>query len=175
MKKIAFVLLLLLIQFKCYSQNEKPTISKPIDLMGTITQKDLKQQPFKQWFDSNYDYYNLDKTVVKDIENYIDGISIKAFLGTWCGDSKIEVPQLYKLLDALNFDYKNLTVIAVDRDNKTPDNLQEGLNIIRVPTYIFYKSGEEIGRYVEFPRQTLEKDFLKIVSGKEYKHSYDTD
>ena len=175
MKKITLVLLLLLLQLNSYSQNEKPTISEPIDLMGIITQEDLKQQPFNQWFDTNYENYNLDKTVVKEIKNHINSITIKAFLGTWCGDSKIEVPQFYKLLDALNFDYKNLTMIAVDRDNNTPDNLQEGLNIIRVPTFIFYKNGKEIGRYVEFPRKTLEKDILKIVSGKEYKHSYDID
>ncbi len=175
MKKITLVLLLLLLQFKSYSQNEKPTISAPLDLMGIITQEDLKNQPFNQWFDTNYENYNLDKTVVKEIKNHINGITIKAFLGTWCGDSKIEVPQFYKLLDALNFDYKKLTMIAVDRDNKTPYNLQEGLNIIRVPTFIFYKNGKEIGRYVEFPRKTLEKDILKIVSGKEYKHSYDID
>ncbi len=175
MKNISLVLLLFLIQFNSYTQNEKPTISAPLDLMGIITQEDLKQQPFKQWFDSNYDYYNLNKTVVKEIGNHINGITIKAFLGTWCGDSQIEVPQFYKLLDALNFDYKYLTMIAVDRDNNTPDNLQEGLNIIRVPTFIFYRNDLEIGRYVEFPRETLEKDILKIVSGKAYKHSYETD
>jgi transcriptional regulator with XRE-family HTH domain len=37
---------------------------------------------------------------------------------------------------------------------------------------IFYKDGKEIGRYVEFARETLEKDMLAIVSGKSYKHSY---
>jgi len=175
MKNFTFILLLLLIQFNSYAQYEKPTISAPSDLMGNVTKEDFKQEPFNQWFDENYDNYRLNESVVKEIKNHINGISIKAFLGTWCGDSQIEVPQFYKLLDALNFDYKNLKMIAVDRDNKTPDNLQEGLNIIRVPTFIFYKNDVEIGRYVEFPRESLEKDILKIVSGKTYKHSYETD
>ena len=94
-------------------------------------------------------------------------------MGTWCGDSQHETPIFYKLMDAINFDYKNLTMIAVNRSKETPDNLQEGLKITNVPTFIFYKKGKEMGRFVEYPRETLEKDVLKIVSGKLYKHSYE--
>ena len=94
-------------------------------------------------------------------------------MGTWCGDSKREVPRFYKILDETNFDQDDFELITVNRRKKTPDNLQEGYNIIRVPTFIFYKDGEEVGRYVEYPRETLEKDILKIVTGEPYKHSYD--
>ncbi|MCB0473638.1 MAG: thioredoxin family protein, partial [Flavobacteriaceae bacterium] len=68
---------------------------------------------------------------------------------------------------------KNLELITVDHSKKTPDNLQEGLNITNVPTFIFYKKGKEIGRFVEYPRETLEKDILAIISGQPYKHSYE--
>ena len=94
-------------------------------------------------------------------------------MGTWCGDSKREIPRFYKVLKAAKFNVSNLEMIAVNRGKKTPDNLQKGLNIFRVPTFIFYKNGKEIGRYVEYPRVSLEKDILAIVTGKTYKHSYD--
>jgi len=94
-------------------------------------------------------------------------------MGTWCGDSKEQTPIFYKILDAANFNYNNLQLIAVNRGKSTPDNLQEGLNIERVPTFIFYKKGKEIGRFVEFPQETVEADMLKIVSGEPYKHSYE--
>jgi thiol-disulfide isomerase/thioredoxin len=94
-------------------------------------------------------------------------------MGTWCGDSRRETPRFYKVLEQTDFDLNNFELITVNKDKKTPDNLQEGLNIIRVPTFIFYKQGKEVGRYVEFPRETLEKDILKIVTGQPYKHSYD--
>ena len=58
-------------------------------------------------------------------------------------------------------------------NKKTPDNLQLDLKIIRVPTFIFYKDEEEIGRYVEYPRESMEKDILKILTRQPYKHSYD--
>ena len=95
-------------------------------------------------------------------------------MGTWCGDSKRETPRFYKIMEDANFVfYKNFKLVTVNRKKKTPDNLQEGLNILRVPTFIFYKNGKEIGRYVEYPRETMEKDILKIVTQKEYKHSYE--
>ena len=94
-------------------------------------------------------------------------------MGTWCGDSKRETPRFYKILEETNFDENYFELITVNRSKKTPDNLQEGFNIIRVPTFIFYKEGKEVGRYVEYPRETLEKDILKIVTGQAYKHSYD--
>jgi len=173
MKKIIPILLLLIISFNGYSQNQKTTISAPTYLVGIKTQEDFKQAPYSVWFDTNYTSYNPDKSVVKELSEKIKGVSIKAFIGTWCGDSKHETPKLYKLLNALNFDQKNLTMITVNRNKKTPDNLQEGLNIFRVPTFIFYKNEKEIGRFVEYPRETLEKDILKIVSGQTYKHSYE--
>ena len=94
-------------------------------------------------------------------------------MGTWCGDSQEQTPVFYKILDAADFNYKNLQMVSVDRSKKTPDNLQEGFNIIRVPTFIFYKKGKEIGRFVEYPRESVEADMLKIVSGAAYKHSYE--
>ena len=94
-------------------------------------------------------------------------------MGTWCGDSRRETPRFYKILEAAGFNFKNLEFATVNRSKKTPNNLQEGLNIIKVPTFIFYKKGKEIGRYVEYARESLEKDMLKIVSGATYKHSYD--
>ena len=94
-------------------------------------------------------------------------------MGTWCGDSKRETPRFYKILELADFEMKDFELVTVNRSKKTPDNLQAGLNIFKVPTFIFYKDGKEIGRYVEYARVSLEKDILKIVSGLPYKHSYD--
>ena len=94
-------------------------------------------------------------------------------MGTWCGDSKRETPRFYKVLDEADFNLKNLELITVNRSKKTPDNLQEGLDIIKVPTFIIYKNNKEVGRFVERVRESLEKDILKIVSGQDYKHFYD--
>ena len=61
-------------------------------------------------------------------------------MGTWCGDSQEQTPVFYKILDESNFDYNHLELITVNRSKVTPDNLQEGFNIERVPTFIIYKN-----------------------------------
>lgn len=143
------------------------------DLVGIANKASFDQAPYKNWFKTNHDNYAPDRAVVTNLRKHFKGVKIKGFMGTWCGDSKRETPRFYKILEMADFDTKNLELITVNRGKKTPDNLQEGLNIIKVPTFIFYKDGKEIGRYVEFARESLEKDMLKIVSGKPYKHSYD--
>ncbi len=39
----------------------------------------------------------------------------------------------------------------------------DGMEIHFVPTFIFYRNDEEIGRIVEMPYESLEKDMLEIV------------
>ena len=171
--KILFVLLLL--QFMTYAQAEKEVIHKPNLLIGLIIKEDLQKQPYADWFETNYNDYKIDTAVVKKIKEHLNGVSIKAFMGTWCEDSRYEIPQFYKVMEAAGFNDSVLELIAVDRSKKTPNNLHEGLDIIYIPTFIFFKNNKEIGRFVEYPRETLEKDILKIISGESYKHSYQED
>ena len=169
MKKLIFIIIVF-IHFNAISQDQDEKM-----LVGIQTEESFKQQPFSEWFNPNYSDAKLDVSTVKKIKKHMKGITIKAFMGTWCGDSQHEVPIFYKLMDAIDFDDNKLTMIALNQSKETPDNLQEGYEITNVPTFIFLKKGKEIGRFVEFPRETLEKDMLKIVSGKPYKHSYETE
>ncbi len=150
------------------SQKPNPEI-----LVGKQDRKALQQEPFGTWFTKNYKEYTIDETIVKELAPYVKDISIKAFMGTWCSDSKRETPAFYKILDTTGFNYNNLELITVTREKDTPEGFEKDLDIDRVPTFIFYKNGKELGRYVEFARETLEKDILAIVSGAPYKHSYE--
>ncbi len=97
-------------------------------------------------------------------------------MGTWCGDSKQEIPKFYKVLDACNFPKKQLRVITVNRDHsmykKSPNHEESGLNIHRVPTIIFYKNKLEVNRIVEHPIESFEKDMLNIATKNTYKSNY---
>ncbi len=90
--------------------------------------------------------------------------TIKIVMGTWCSDSRREVPRFYKLLDELKLVDEEITLINVDRMKKVPEINMDDLNILLVPTFIIYRGGKEIGRIVETPIETLEKDLLNILS-----------
>ena len=141
MKKLVLIILVL-VHFNGLSQDHQDADNI---LVGIQSKESFEQQPYAEWFTPNYNDAKLDASVTNKIKKHLKGVTIKAFMGTWCGDSQHETPIFYKLMDAINFDYKNLTMIAVNRSKETPDNLQEGLNITNVPTFIFYKKGKEIG------------------------------
>ncbi len=173
MKKIILSIGILLITFGCGSKKTAVAgLDKDGNLVGTVSKEHFLEEPYSEWFHFNYENYELNSKAIEKLKPIINTVKIKAFMGTWCGDSREQIPVFYKLLDKTNFNYKNLELIAVNRGKKTEDNLQEGFNIIRVPTFIFLKNGKEIGRFVEYPQESLEEDFLKIISGVTYKHSY---
>ena len=152
---------------------QKETIShNRAEYIGIKTKLFFKQQPHVKWYDESYDGYDLDHKTIKKIKEHIDGITIKVFMSVWCHDSHREIPRLFKVLEAADFNEKNILIIALNRAKKTPNNLQEGFDIRRTPTIIFFKNGKEISRFVEHPQRSLEKDILKILSGKNYKHAY---
>lgn len=144
------------------------------NLIGYAKKSDFLKKQYKGWFNYHYAKYEPEKKIVQKIEKKLQGVSVLCFMGTWCGDSKRETPRFYKIMEAAKFDFeKNFKLIALNRAKKTPDNLQKDHNIIRIPTFIFYRRGKELGRYVEYPRESMEKDILKILEGKPYKHSYE--
>ncbi|SFS64846.1 thioredoxin family protein [Lutibacter maritimus] len=170
------VLILLIVSaFSCSSKKNMVNATKDVsgNLVGIAAKENFQVEPYNSWFQPNYDSYTLNAEVIEKLKPIINNVTIKAFMGTWCGDSQQQTPVFYKILDATGFNYKNLQLIAVNRSKSTPDNLQEGFDIVRVPTFIFFKEGKEIGRFVEYPRETVENDILKIVSGEPYKHSYE--
>lgn len=139
--------------------------NKPM-LVGLCTRENFtKDTSFSWWFFAEYDYYQPEDSIIKLIN--LDSIKIVLVLGTWCSDSRREVPYFYKILDQLKFDEKNLTVFSVDRKKQAEGYDIDQFIIERVPTFIFYKNDSELGRIIETPNETLEKDILKIINTKD--------
>ena len=174
MKKI-LIAIILITSFSCKAQKSEvlATKNKSGDLVGVTSKAQFLEAPFNDWFNYGYEDYTIDGETLISLKPLLKGVKIKAFMGTWCGDSQEQTPVFYKVLDQADFNYKNLEMITVDSNKKTPDNLEAGFDILRVPTFIFYKNDKEVGRFVEYPRESIEKDMLKILSGEAYKHSYD--
>lgn len=161
------------------TQETKKDINKTVPhdgsqmLLGETNRAGLQTDAFKAWFNPGYEDYNVDKETLDSLKVLLKDINITVFMGSWCEDSHRDVPQLYKILDEADFDESRLWVVSLTEEKKSPEGYENGKNIQNVPTIIFYKSNKEIGRIVEYPIQTLEKDMLAILSGKDYKHAYD--
>ena len=148
------------------------TIDENMMLIGVINEEGLQNEEFIDWYKENYNDHILDTVTIKQIKPKLNKLTIKVFMGTWCSDSQREVAALYKVLKKAEFDMNQLEVIALSQEKDTPNHLEKGFNIEYVPTIIFYKNKKEMGRYVEFAQDTLEKDILAILNETGYKHSY---
>ena len=146
--------------------------SKTKMLVGLSNRGGLQQDSFSVWFNKEYGAYALNNEAVQVINNDSKNLSIKLFMGTWCKDSRREVPRIYRILDAADFNESRLTLINVDREKKSPDSEETGLNIHHIPTVILYKNGSEIGRIIETPVQLLEEDMAAILNGTSYTPNY---
>lgn len=144
-------------------------------LLGKVNKNGFSHKDFS-WFDKNYKAYLVNDKIIKLLKPNLKRYTIKVFFGSWCGDSKKNIPSFYKVLEKADFNMKNLEIFAVDRKKEAykqaPSREEKGLNIHRVPTFIFYKEGKEVNRIVEHPKETIERDILKIVDLKKYQPHY---
>jgi len=142
-------------------------------LLGDFTKDELQKAPFNSWFDSRYENFTPNPEAMAVIKENINDYEIKLLMGTWCGDSKREVPKFMKILEEANYKLDNIQLVAVDRNKTTPSGIEQQLEVTRVPTIVFFKNGTEVNRFVEYAQgESIEEDIAKIVSGKEYKNSY---
>ncbi|WP_010228007.1 thioredoxin family protein [Gillisia marina] len=141
-------------------------------LVGEFDKADLEQEAFSKWFNEGYNEFNPSAEAMATIKKNINDYEIVAFMGTWCPDSRRETPKVYKILDEAGYNMSKLTFYGVNRQKTTTDNIEKEFDLNRVPTVIFLKDGKEVNRFVEYPRESIEEDFAKIVSGEDYMNSY---
>jgi len=147
-------------------------------LVGQIDLNGLTSNSYQNWYATNHTAYQVDTKTVSSIKDELAKHKILVFMGTWCGDSKREVPRFIKILEAQGFPMENLKIVAVDRRKehykKSPTGEEWGLSIKRVPTFIFYKDGKETNRIIESPITSLEADMKAIVTDSQYTPNYPT-
>jgi tetratricopeptide (TPR) repeat protein len=147
------------------------------DILGKATLKDFQQEPHAAWYNKNYQDYQAQASVVSALKQLnLSGVKVKIVFGSWCGDSKREVPRMTKLLSECSFPEKNVELIGVDDSltvyKQSPTREEKGLGIYRVPTFVFYKKDKEIGRIVEYPTESLERDLLALLKEESYTPNY---
>ena len=167
MKNLFFIFAVFIMSCTTYNQ-EKTNLEGEQILVGKVNWDGLSKTPYSDWFYPNYKDYVVDSLTLSELNPDIDYTRINLFLGTWCEDSKLQVPQFYKILDHLQYNLDNLYIVALEKSSTgkliSPQNEEAELEITHVPTIIFLKRGVELGRITEYPTKTLEKDMVEILN-----------
>ena len=114
---------------------------------------DKEYKPKTKWMDS-----------LRTVTDRPD-LDVKLFLGSYCPDSKKWVPRFYGLKDQLPI--ADVEIISVDTTKKDEKGLWKAVKLEKIPTFIFYSDGKEVGRIVEKPKGRLEKHLFRLLKNGE--------
>ena len=134
-------------------------------LYGACDLNGLKNAPFSEWYQSEFDDYQPDMDVLGKIESNggLAELNISIVMGTWCSDSRREVPRFFKIFNMLSYEPNRIKIFCVDTKKQAEGTPVSVMNIERVPTFIFFKDKIELGRIIETPESSLEGDLLNIL------------
>ncbi|EGL81801.1 Thioredoxin domain-containing protein [Caldalkalibacillus thermarum TA2.A1] len=81
-----------------------------------------------------------------------DGVTVMLFSAEWCPDCRFIEPFMPEVEEAFK---PHLTMYKVDRDQLL--ELCQELNVFGIPSFIAYRKGKEIMRFVSKERKTREQ------------------
>jgi thiol-disulfide isomerase/thioredoxin len=134
----------------------------PDPLVGPVTRAALEN--YETWKALRAQDYTPDPAVVKSIGQRGRDVQVLAIVATWCPDSKREVPRFFKIYDQAGLGTGRVTMVGVDRSKKDAEGLTVKYEILRVPTFVFFRGDKEIGRVTERAVTTLEQDIAAILA-----------
>jgi hypothetical protein len=136
-------------------------------LIGKCNIQGLNSAEFGRIFWDNFSTYFPDTLVMSTFNTGLKNIRIKIFMGSWCGDSKEQVPRFFKVLHKLQYNPWDVEIVCFARKFKEKEAEAKSNTIEKIPTFIIYRNNTEIGRIIETPHFSIEKDLLEILNMKE--------
>ena len=134
--------------------------------MGHVTREEIRAyEPWKPLF---VEPYVPDAPAIAAIRANANGVTVLLIVATWCPDSKREIPRFFAIMDGAGISDSQLTMVGVDRTKKDAEGRTEKWGITRVPTFVFLRNGQEVGRVVERTPAgaTLEGEIARVLAPK---------
>ncbi len=132
-------------------------------MRGNVTFDDLNKEPSFGWMQTGAAEYSTHRKAMKVLKQQLPKYKVLVFMGTWCGDSKELIPQLYKVLTEAGYPLANVKMYGVDRTKTTPNGANEKYKITNVPTIILIDTEREMGRITESVHKNMENDLAEII------------
>lgn len=133
---------------------------------GNVNYNVLFNSKNKGTFEPEFLSYKADADAIKYIKKNSKDVRIKIVMGFWCEDSQIQVPRMLRILKDAGWDVedeKQVKIYGVDENKWAGFEGFQAMNIVNVPTFIVYYNNKEVGRIVEKPKSSLEKDLVEIL------------
>ncbi len=129
-------------------------------IKGLISFEELQRDSAFAWFPKEYSLYHPKGLSISQLKASAREDQIVIFAGTWCGDTKEQLPRFYHVLQDANFPMHHVIIHGVDHKKHAIGREDKKYKIERIPTFIILRNGKEIGRIVESPVKSLEEDWV---------------
>jgi hypothetical protein len=138
----------------------------PLVIIGKQGPEELTREKIfaaGQAWQEKYDAYDPKADMVDALKSKLGpDVKIDVYLGLWCPDSRNNVPLFIKLMDRLGTAVPVRYFGSPRKASRDVKFYVEEFNVEKVPTFIFYKDGKELGRIVENPKTGLLEDVFDI-------------
>ncbi|RNC83878.1 MAG: hypothetical protein ED557_08895 [Balneola sp.] len=132
------------------------------DLVGKTTEEEIRSE--HRVFDIYTDRYTPNSESVAFLSKIEDSVKIYVLFGTWCHDSKKQIPAFMKTLEEADNPLIEVEYIAVTRKKTDPENYYIQWDLKLTPTFVIYRAEQELGRIIEEPTKRLEEDLVEILA-----------
>ncbi len=157
----AFGLILIFLIVSCGKKQEATKKSAyPIMTNHIAVEEMLSKIPEMK---TEMENYQPDSAAIAFLQNFDKDVKVAVVLGTWCPDSRREVPRFLKIMETANNPHFQYELFGLDRAKKDTLGMGEKFQIEYVPTFIVLMNEEEIGRIIETPTETIEQDLVEIL------------
>tara|TARA_R110000868_G_scaffold235273_9_gene489158 strand:+ start:16519 stop:17028 length:510 start_codon:yes stop_codon:yes gene_type:complete len=140
------------------------SVAQKSDIVGITTAEEVRAQ--HRIFDIYTKRYTPKVESVQYLKEIQDSVKIHVLFGTWCHDSKKQIPAFMKTMEEVKNPFIEVEYIAVTKKKTDPNMLSERWNLKYTPTFIIFRKGQEFGRIIEEPIQHLEEDLVSILKSE---------
>ncbi len=133
-------------------------------LHGEITFADLLDETTCAWLGSGAAEYRGNADAIAGIKQLQGNYRFVLFVGTWCEDTQIVLPQFLSVMRQSGIPQSAITMYGVNRTKKALNQEEVRFNITRVPTIIVLNQNREIGRITESVSTSIENDIYAMMA-----------
>ena len=109
--------------------------------------------------------YNPKSQCLQKLKAIQEPVRVEVYLGTWCSDSRNHVSAYFKVLEMADNPLIQTIYTGIPQAKAARlKYLPPAKNIEKLPTFLIYKDGKELGRIIETPVQSVEEDLLAILN-----------
>lgn len=138
-KSYYIVFFVLFVLWGCISSTDK-------GLVGRISFFEWKNSQF--WYEESYRNYTVDINKVELLASKLDSVNfVYVFANTHCGTCLIEVPRIYKIMEALPRNVDKIHLIGLDEYNTEPTQTYKYYGIKSTPTIVIVMYSNKIIKF----------------------------